>query len=114
MDYEVYTFIFFTKNNKQDFFIKMQFILHIMCPSLTFWVQLTILAILRIWYHLKALCLQITVLNIIRRYFYFSCIYHRFEMHALSIMNSVYVKYNGVTFLSIHFLSTLLYNCANI
>ena len=35
-----------------------------MCPSLTFWIQLTILAILKIWYHLKGLCLQITVLNI--------------------------------------------------
>jgi len=32
-----------------------------MCPSVTFWVQLNILAILRIWYHLKGLCLQITV-----------------------------------------------------
>jgi len=32
-----------------------------MCPSLTFWVQLTILVILRIWYHLKKLRLKISV-----------------------------------------------------
>jgi len=35
-----------------------------MCPSLTFWVQLTILAILRFWYHLNGICLQITFLKI--------------------------------------------------
>ena len=34
-----------------------------MCLSLTFWVQLTNFAILRIWYHSKGLCLKITVLN---------------------------------------------------
>jgi len=39
-----------------------------MCPSLTFWVQLTILAILRIWYRLKALCLKITVSKTGRKY----------------------------------------------
>jgi len=54
------------------------------------------------WYHLKGLCLKITVLNIKRKYSYYSCQYQHFEMHALSIMNSVYVKYRGVRFLLIH------------
>jgi len=35
-----------------------------MCPSLTFWVQMTILAILRIWYRLKKKCLEIPVIVI--------------------------------------------------
>jgi len=72
-----------------------------MCPSLTFWVQFLILAILRIWYRLKGLCLKITILNTGRKYSYFLCQYHYFEVNAWSIMNSVQVKYKGDTFLSI-------------
>jgi len=37
---------------------------------------------IEIWYHLKGICLQITVLKIKCRYSYFSCLYHRFEIHA--------------------------------
>jgi len=44
-----------------------------MCPSLTFWVQLLILAILRIWYRLKGLSLKITLLNTERNYYYYLC-----------------------------------------
>ena len=46
-------------------------ILNIICPSLSFWVQLTTLAILRIWYHWKGLSLQITILFVKWRYTYF-------------------------------------------
>ena len=64
-----------------------------MCPSLTFWVQLLILAILRIWYQLKGLCLKITILNTERKYFYYLCQYHHFEVNAWSIMNrTVYMS----------------------
>jgi len=73
-----------------------------MCPSLTFWVQLLILAILRIWNQLKGLCLKITILNTERKYSYLLCQYHHFEVNAWSIMNGVHVKYKGDTFLSIH------------
>ena len=64
-----------------------------MCPSLTFWVQLLILAILRIWYQLKGLCLKITILNTERKYSYYLCQYHHFEVNAWSIMNrTVYMS----------------------
>jgi len=53
-----------------------------MCPSLTFWVQLTILAILRIWYHLKQLCLKISVSKTEYKYSYYLCQYHHIEMHT--------------------------------
>jgi len=51
------------------------------CPSLTFWVQLTILEILRIYYHLKGLCLKITVLNTEHKYRHYLCQYHHIEIH---------------------------------
>ena len=73
-----------------------------LCPSLTVWVQLLILAILRIWYRLKGLCLMITILNTERKYSYYLCQYHHFEVNACSIMNGVHVKYKGDAFLSIH------------
>ena len=53
-----------------------------MCPSLTFWVKLTILAILRIWYCLKALCLKIRVSKTGRKYSYYLCQYNHFEVNA--------------------------------
>jgi len=73
-----------------------------MCPSLTFWVQLLIFAKLRIWYRLKGLWLKITILNIERKYYYYLCQYHHFQVNAWSLMNGVHVKYKGDAFLSIH------------
>jgi len=72
-----------------------------MCPSLTFWVQFLILAILRIWYRLKGLCLKISFLKTEQKYSYYLCQYHHFEVKALIIMNCVHVKKKGDTFLSI-------------
>jgi len=73
-----------------------------MCLSLTFWVQLTILAILRFWYHWKGICLQVTVLKIKWRYSYFFMSISPPWNTCLKHQNSVYVKYKGVRFLSIH------------
>ena len=42
-----------------------------MCLSLTFWVQLLILAILRIWYRLKGLSLKISILKTVQKYSYY-------------------------------------------
>ena len=53
-----------------------------MCPSLIFWVQLLILAILRIKYRLKGLFLKITILNTVRKYSYTLCQYHHFKVNA--------------------------------
>jgi len=69
-----------------------------MCPSLTFWVQCSIKAILRIWCRLKGLCLKTTVLNTERKYSYYLCQYHYFKVNAWSIMNGVHDKYKGNTF----------------
>jgi len=73
-----------------------------LCPSLTFWVQLLILAILRIWNRLKGLCLKITIVKKERKISYYLCRYQHLEVNAWSIMNCVHVKYKGDTFLSIH------------
>jgi len=73
-----------------------------MCPSLTFRVQLTILAILRIWYRLKGLCLMITVSNTEEIYSCYLCQYHHIEKNAWSIMNGGHDKYKGNNFLSIY------------
>jgi len=85
-----------------------------MCPSLTFWVQLTILAILRFWYHLKGICLQITVLKIKWRYVLFFMFISPLWNTCLKHQNIVYVKYKGVTFLSIHMWSISSDNFAKI
>jgi len=53
-----------------------------LCPSLTFWVQLLILAILRIWYRLKGLCLKNSILKTERKYSFYLCQYHHFEVKA--------------------------------
>ena len=53
-----------------------------MCPSLTFCVQLLFLAILRIWYRLKWLGLKISILKTERKYSYYLCQYHHFEVNA--------------------------------
>jgi len=68
---------------------------------------------MRIWYRLKGLCLKITVSNKERKYSYYLCQYHNFEVNAWSTMNDVHDKYKGDTFLSIHlglFLSGLSVN----
>ena len=62
--------------------IKNTFLIIYLCPSLTFWVQLLILAILRIWYRLKGLCLKISILKTKRKYSYYLCQYHHFEVNA--------------------------------
>ena len=68
-----------------------------MCPSLTFWVQMAIKAILRIWYRLKGNCLNIPVINIDQKYSYLLCQYHHYEIHALNIINGVHVNYMAIT-----------------
>jgi len=60
-----------------------------MCPSLTFRVQWTILAILRIWYCLKGLFLKSKITNTEL------CQYHHFEVNAWCIMNRVHNVYKG-------------------
>jgi len=52
------------------------------CPSLAFLVQLTILAILKISYRFKGLCLEITVLNIKYKYSNYLCQYYNFKIHV--------------------------------
>jgi len=51
-----------------------------MCPSLTFWVQLANFAILKIWCHLKELCLKIKVSNKEYKYSYHLCKNYYFEI----------------------------------
>ena len=51
-----------------------------MCPSLTFWVQLANFVILKIWYHLKELCLKIKVSNKEYKYSYHLCQNYYFEI----------------------------------
>ena len=51
--------------------------------------------ILRIWYHLKRLCLKITVSNSEKKYSCYLCQYQNFEIHACRIINDVHDKYNG-------------------
>jgi len=46
--------------------------------------------ILRIRYRLNGLCLKITVLNTERKYSYYLCQYHYFEVIAWSIMNGTH------------------------
>ena len=76
------------------------FTLNYMCPSLTFWVQMAIWAILRIGYRLKGNCLKIAVINIESKYSYYLCQYHHFKIHALNIINGVHVNNMAITVLS--------------
>ena len=54
------------------------------------------------------------VSNTERKYSYYVCQYHLFEVNAWSIMNGVHAKYKGDTFLSIHLELILRDNFANI
>jgi len=62
---------------------------------------LTILAILRIWYHLNGLCLKIAVSKTEKNYSNYLCQYHFIEIHTKSIISGAHVKYKGDAMLSI-------------